>query len=77
MDAGGICNGLHRLAELNEGPQVLPRRARHVINSNRLRELEQTNYESIVLEEFNEECSRRNMVLVGKRQALAHPTCGS
>lgn len=63
---GGYCAGLHRLAELDAGSQVLPHRARHVINSMRLRTLDQR-YKTASLEEFDRACSMRNMVLVGKR----------
>lgn len=54
---------VHRLAELNEGPAEIPRRAQHVINSNRL---DKINYCFTSLEEYDIAFSKRNMVLVGK-----------
>jgi hypothetical protein len=54
---------VHRLAELMDGPPDIPRRAQHIINSNRLRNIE---YCFTSLEEYDISFSKRNMVLVGK-----------
>jgi Methyltransferase domain len=54
---------VHRLAELMDGPPEIPRRAQHIINSNRLRTIE---YCFTSLEEYDISFSKRNMVLVGK-----------